>query len=132
MNPIPPIMDPPLINETSFSAANPSSYTLAEIWPFPPPPPPPTRSGLRMDNLADPDGSLEESTLTDQSSGNGTRIRKTRDFSSEKDDSTKIVSTTTSANDLVCFYFIFFLFFLFGFSKSWVFFYSCFLAAMVS
>uniref|UniRef100_A0A6N2LG90 BHLH domain-containing protein n=1 Tax=Salix viminalis TaxID=40686 RepID=A0A6N2LG90_SALVM len=100
VNPIPPIMDPPLINETSFSAANPSSYTLAEIWPFPPPPPPPTRSGLRMDNLADPDGSLEESTLTDQSSGNGTRIRKTRDFSSEKDDSTKIVSTTTSANDL--------------------------------
>ncbi|XP_011028675.1 PREDICTED: transcription factor bHLH79 isoform X2 [Populus euphratica] len=93
-------MDPPLINETSFSAANPSSYTLNEIWPFPPPPPSSTRLGLRMDNLADPDGSLEESTLTDQSSGNGTRIRKTRDFSSEKDDSSKMVSTTTSANDL--------------------------------
>ncbi|KAH8487052.1 hypothetical protein POPTR_015G068100v4 [Populus trichocarpa] len=93
-------MDPPLINETSFSAANPSSYTLTEIWPFPPPPPSSTRLGLRMDNLADPDGSLEESTLTDQSSGNGTRIRKTRDFSSEKDDSSKMVSTTTSANDL--------------------------------
>lgn len=101
-------MDPPLINETSFSAANPSSYTLTEIWPFPPPPPSSTRLGLRMDNLADPDGSLEESTLTDQSSGNGTRIRKTRDFSSEKDDSSKMVSTTTSANDLVCFYFSFF------------------------
>lgn len=27
-------MDPPIINEASFSAANPSSYSLAEIWPF--------------------------------------------------------------------------------------------------
>jgi hypothetical protein len=119
-------MDPPLINETSFSAANPSSYTLTEIWPFPPPPPSSTRLGLRMDNLADPDGSLEESTLTDQSSGNGTRIRKTRDFSSEKDDSSKMVSTTTSANDLVCFYFSFFSFLSFGFSKGWIFFFSFF------
>lgn len=27
-------MDPPLINESSFSSANPSSYSLAGIWPL--------------------------------------------------------------------------------------------------
>nr|XP_043606745.1 transcription factor bHLH79-like isoform X2 [Erigeron canadensis] len=27
-------MDPPIINETSFSTANPSSYSLTGIWPF--------------------------------------------------------------------------------------------------
>ncbi|KAI4341433.1 hypothetical protein MLD38_026159 [Melastoma candidum] len=27
-------MDPPIINESSFSAANPSAYSLAGIWPF--------------------------------------------------------------------------------------------------
>jgi len=28
------LMDPPLINESSVSAANPSAYSLVEIWPF--------------------------------------------------------------------------------------------------
>ncbi|XP_012075469.1 transcription factor bHLH79 isoform X2 [Jatropha curcas] len=96
-------MDPPLINETSFSAANPSSYTLTEIWPF-------SsinggadsgRLGLRMGNLiAGSDGSVEESTVTDQSisgaCGNG---RKRRVLSSE-DESSKMVSTTSSGNEL--------------------------------
>ncbi|CAK7322915.1 unnamed protein product [Dovyalis caffra] len=91
-------MDPPLVSETSFSAANPSSYTLTEIWPFPPSSS--TALGLRMGNLADRDGSIEESTVTEQSGGNGNGTRKTRDLSSEEDYSSKIVSTTTSANDL--------------------------------
>ncbi|KAJ8772155.1 hypothetical protein K2173_027332 [Erythroxylum novogranatense] len=97
-------MDPPLINEVSFAAANPSSYTLSEIWPF--------GAingdggggglGLRMGNLGsgfggERDGSAEESTVTEQSGGgNG---RKRRDLSSE-DESSKMVSTTSSGNEL--------------------------------
>ncbi|XP_015882713.1 transcription factor bHLH79 isoform X2 [Ziziphus jujuba] len=103
-------MDPPLINESSFSAANPSSYSLAEIWPFGGE----TGSGggvlgLRMGNLgqslggfgessANRDGSVEESTVTEQSGGGGGGGRKRRDVSSE-DESSKMVSTS-SANDL--------------------------------
>lgn len=100
-------MDPPLINENSFSAANPSSYSLSEIWPFSiNPGSDPNVSiggglGLRMGNLGGfgensglRDGSMEESTVTEQSGG-----RKRRDFSSE-DESSKIVSTTSSANDM--------------------------------
>ncbi|KDP31178.1 hypothetical protein JCGZ_11554 [Jatropha curcas] len=101
-------MDPPLINETSFSAANPSSYSLTEIWPFS------TINeetngiggglGLRLRNLGggfgERDGSAEESTITVQSvggtSGNG---RKRRDLSSE-DESSKMVSTSSSGNEL--------------------------------
>ncbi|XP_050223771.1 LOW QUALITY PROTEIN: transcription factor bHLH79 [Mercurialis annua] len=99
-------MDPPLINETSFSAANPSSYTLTEIWPFPilngdgSSGPSGGGLGLRMGNLSggfgDRDGSMEESTVTEQSVGGG---RKRRDFSSE-DESSKIVSTSSSGNEL--------------------------------
>lgn len=125
-------MDPPLVNESSFSAANPSSYSLAEIWPF--------RGetgsggggglGLRMGNLvqslgglgessANRDGSVEESTVTEQSGGG----RKRRDVSSE-DESSKIVSTS-SANDLVGLellcgqFFISFFGFASAFSKKW-------------
>ena len=107
-------MDPPLINESTFSSANPSAYTLAEIWPLAG-----EHSssglGLRMGslghNLVGPaessmhlDGSAEESTVTEQSGGGGgvaasANRRKRKDASSE-DDSSKMVSTS-SANDLV-------------------------------
>ncbi|XP_057988469.1 transcription factor bHLH79 isoform X2 [Hevea brasiliensis] len=100
-------MDPPLVNETSFSAANPSSYTLTEIWPFPA-----INAqeggggvlGLRMGNLAggfgERDGSMEESTVTEQSvGGGGGNGRKRRDLSSE-DESSKMVSTSCSGNEL--------------------------------
>ncbi|PRQ16059.1 putative transcription factor bHLH family [Rosa chinensis] len=94
-------MDPPLINEASFSAANPAAYSLAEIWPFGGEP---GRLGLRMGSLGgglgessgNRDGSLEESTVTEQSGGGGGRKRK--DVSSE-DESSKMVSTS-SANGL--------------------------------
>lgn len=98
-------MDPPLINESSFSAANPAAYSLAEIWPFGgEPASEPGRLGLRMGNLGgglgessgNRDGSLEESTVTEQSGGDG---RKRKEVSSE-DESSKIVSTS-SANGLV-------------------------------
>lgn len=100
-------MDPPLINESSFSAANPSSYSLSEIWPYPINGG--AEVGLRMGNMGHGfgessghrDGSLEESTVTEQSAGGGCG-RKKRNLSSE-DESSKIVSTTSSANDLVCF-----------------------------
>ncbi|KAJ6358961.1 hypothetical protein OIU76_000645 [Salix suchowensis] len=91
-------MDPPLINENSFSAANPSSYSLTEIWPFPPSSS--TALGLRVANLADRDGSLDESNVTEQSGGNRNGNRKGIDLSSEEDGSSKTVSTTTSAHDL--------------------------------
>ncbi|XVE54877.1 hypothetical protein DITRI_Ditri03aG0117700 [Diplodiscus trichospermus] len=106
-------MDPPLINESSFSAANPSAYSLAEIWPFQINPGSDTNVaavgglGLRMGNLGGfgessghRDGSMEESTVTEQSVGcGGGGGRKRKDLSSE-DESSKIVSTTTSANEL--------------------------------
>lgn len=99
-------MDPPLVNESSFSAANPSSYSLAEIWPYPINGSGAAEVGLRMGNMGHGfgessghrDGSAEESTVTEQSGGGCGRKR--RDLSSE-DESSKIVSTTSSANDLV-------------------------------
>lgn len=98
-------MDPPLISESSFSAANPAAYSLAEIWPFGPEQLP--GSGLRVANMgpnpagfgetsANRDGSMEESTVTEQSAGGGGRKR--RDVSPE-DESSKMVSTS-SANEL--------------------------------
>ncbi|EEF52089.1 transcription factor bHLH79 [Ricinus communis] len=94
-------MDPPLISETSFSAANPSSYTLTEIWPFSALNGDASAGlGLRVGNLSagfgERDGSVEESTVTEQSVGGG---RKRRDFSSE-DESSKMVSTSSSGNEL--------------------------------
>lgn len=101
-------MDPPLITEISFSAANPSSYTLTEIWPF--------AAingetgggglGLRMGNLvggpSELDGSVEESTVTEQSvgGGGGGSGRKRRDLSLE-DETSNMVSTTSSGNEFV-------------------------------
>lgn len=102
-------MDPPIINEASFSAANPSSYSLSELWSFP-------ISGasvgsgdlgglgLRMGSFSGFCGdataaSVDESTVTEHS---GSRCasagRKRKDVNSE-DESSKIVSTS-SANDL--------------------------------
>lgn len=106
-------MDPPLINESSFSAANPSAYSLAEIWPFGGEPGSVSGLGLRMAHLAqnpsglgessaNRDGSMEESTVTEQSGGGGGR--KKRDVSSE-DESSKMVSTS-SATELVRFIFL--------------------------
>ncbi|KAK9066517.1 hypothetical protein SSX86_013840 [Deinandra increscens subsp. villosa] len=94
-------MDPPIINEASFSAANPSSYSLTEIWPF--------SSingggneglGLKVGGFVTGFGESgnnnrdEESSVTDQSGGG----RKRRDGTSE-DESSKLVSTS-SGNDL--------------------------------
>ncbi|KAK4257130.1 hypothetical protein QN277_006760 [Acacia crassicarpa] len=98
-------MDPPLINESTFSHANPSAYSLAEIWPFPGDHP---ELGLRMphlghnlgpfpDNSRHRDGSAEESTVTEQSVG-GQNHRKRKDATSE-DESSKMASMI-SANDL--------------------------------
>ncbi|XP_065876798.1 transcription factor bHLH79-like [Euphorbia lathyris] len=99
-------MDPPLVNEASFSAANPASYSLTGIWPFPPINGEPVAGGLglRMANFSggygDLDVSLEESTVTEQSIGGGCgNGRKRRDFSSE-DESSKLVSTSSSGNEL--------------------------------
>ncbi|EPS74164.1 hypothetical protein M569_00591, partial [Genlisea aurea] len=65
-------MDPPvLVNEASFTAAaNPSSYSLAGILPFP------RGMGVRMRSSggeigAGGDCSVEESTVTERSRGNG-------------------------------------------------------------
>ncbi|CAL5372495.1 unnamed protein product [Camellia sinensis] len=99
-------MDPPIINLTSFSAANPSSYSLAEIWPCP------INGnvvgsggglGLRMSNLtgfcdsaSNRDVSMDESTVTEQSgSRSGGGGRKRRDASSGDDESSNL-----SGNDL--------------------------------
>ncbi|KAE9467335.1 hypothetical protein C3L33_00772, partial [Rhododendron williamsianum] len=97
-------MDPPIIHEASFSAANPSSYSLAEIWPFP------INNGsgglgLRMNNLSgfgeatlNRDVSVDESTVTEQSGGGGRRKQQRREANSE-DESSKLVSTS-SGNDM--------------------------------
>lgn len=93
-------MDPPIISESSFSAANPSSYSLAEIWPFS------IHGNEHNGNLllrmaggfgeANPDmTSVAESTVTEQSAPDA---KKRRDANSE-DESSKIVSTS-SGNDL--------------------------------
>ncbi|CBI15304.3 unnamed protein product, partial [Vitis vinifera] len=89
-------MDPPLINESSFSAANPSAYSLAEIWPFP------VNSASAigeptagLDSSANRDVSVDESTVTEQSGSRGGG-RKRRDVSSE-DESSKIVSTSSGS-----------------------------------
>ncbi|RVW35508.1 hypothetical protein VitviT2T_026055 [Vitis vinifera] len=104
-------MDPPLINESSFSAANPSAYSLAEIWPFPVNSAsaigePTAGLGLRIanfgqimgqfaDSSANRDVSVDESTVTEQSGSRGGG-RKRRDVSSE-DESSKIVSTSSGS-----------------------------------
>lgn len=102
-------MDPPLINESSFSATNSSAHSLAEIWPLGTDPD--SRGlGLRIGNLgqtplafressANLDGSAEESTLTEQSVGGGGNSTKRKEVSSE-DESSKMVSRG-NANDLV-------------------------------
>ncbi|MED6110059.1 hypothetical protein PIB30_039405 [Stylosanthes scabra] len=117
-------MDPPLINDSTFSAANPSSYTLSEIWPFSS-----SGLGLRMPNFGGQDGnfspfqdsssqnhnhnhssllrdaSADESTFTDLSTAAvATRNHRKRKGSSvaaaaSEDDSSRMVSTS-SANDL--------------------------------
>ena len=117
------LMDPPLINEGSFTTANPS---LSEIWPF-------SNGGnsenggmlgLRMgsgsgfvNGLIDGllsnglvgtmnrDGSIEESTVTEQSGSLGGGGRKRRENVSE-DESSKLVSTTSSGNEMVIFLFL--------------------------
>ncbi|KAJ4851370.1 hypothetical protein Tsubulata_006687 [Turnera subulata] len=104
-------MDPPLVDATSFSAANPPSYTLSEIWPFSAIDGDPAGSGgvagaglgLRVGNLGpgfgERDGSAEESTVTEQSGGGGGNVKKRRDLSSEEE-SSKLVSTTVSGSEL--------------------------------
>ncbi|XP_055828314.1 transcription factor BHLH089-like [Solanum dulcamara] len=114
-------MDPPIINEGSFSAANPSSYSLAEIWPF-------SASangggngglgggglGLRMSSftglLEAAANSINESTLTEQSGrtgggggtadgGGGGNVGVRKRIMNSEDDFSKFVSTS-DANDL--------------------------------
>ncbi|KAM7471365.1 hypothetical protein LguiA_009548 [Lonicera macranthoides] len=93
------IMDPPIINETSFSAVNPSSYSLAEIWPFPI-----NGSGeggglgLRMGSLTGfGENREEESTVTEQSGSRGGGGKKRKDANSE-DESSKLVSTCSGTD----------------------------------
>ncbi|XP_059640939.1 transcription factor bHLH79-like [Cornus florida] len=102
-------MVPPIIIETSFLAANPSSYSLTGIRPFPI-----NRNGgvgepsggldLRMSNLSEfgeaalnRDVSVDESTVKEQSGSRGGGSgggRKPRDANSE-DESSKLVSTSS-------------------------------------
>lgn len=119
-------MDPPLISEGSFSTANPS---LAEIWPFSGGDVKGVL-GLRMGSgvasisgfvghgdlvsgagfhdggstggvgAMNRDGSIEESTVTEQSCSHGGGGRKRKDVISE-DESSKLVSTITSGNELI-------------------------------
>lgn len=86
-------MDLPLVNDSSFSAAHPAAYSLAEIWPFSGEPGS-GGFGIRVGNLGrsvETHESMEESTVTDQS---GARKRK--------EGSSEMVSTS-SADDLVGF-----------------------------
>ncbi|KAM1292024.1 hypothetical protein ACFX13_019376 [Malus domestica] len=85
-------MDPPLINESSSSVANQASYSLAEIWPFSGEPGGSGGGlGLRVGNLGQSlgelrdsfvnrDGSLEESTVTEQGGDNGDEEVQRRSF----------------------------------------------------
>ncbi|KAI3504633.1 hypothetical protein L2E82_46544 [Cichorium intybus] len=94
-------MDPPIINESSFSVANPSSYSLTGIWPFS------SVNGGRNEDLGLKMGTLvrrlgqpnnnpdDESTVTEHS-GSGGRKRRDANF---EDESSKITSTS-SGNDL--------------------------------
>ncbi|KAI7738974.1 hypothetical protein M8C21_010441 [Ambrosia artemisiifolia] len=91
-------MDPPIINEASFSAANPSSYSLTEIWPFS------SINGgvnegleLKVNSFISGFAENEESSVTDQSGA----ARKRRDINNNnsEDESSKIVSTSSN-NDL--------------------------------
>lgn len=96
-------MDPPLVNEASFTAAaNPNSYSLAGLLSFPGS----GGLGLRMGNLGrgggGGDASLEESTVTEQSgSGNGGAKRRRDAGSSLDDSSSKLVSTSSANQDVV-------------------------------
>ncbi|KAJ8452380.1 hypothetical protein Cgig2_006185 [Carnegiea gigantea] len=109
-------MDPPLIGEGSFSTASPS---LSEIWPFNSGGDSGGMLGLRMggaagygsglidalvnnnggSSLINRDGSIEESTVTEQSGSFGGSGRKRRENCSG-DESSKLVSSTSSANEL--------------------------------
>ncbi|XP_047314165.1 transcription factor bHLH79 [Impatiens glandulifera] len=105
-------MDPSLINEASFSAANPSSYSLAGIWPFPIAGSgagvvgePISGLGLRMVSSTgfndmmtlNRDLSLDESTVTEQTGSRGGRKRVD---ANSGDESSKIVVASCSGNDL--------------------------------
>lgn len=109
-------MDPPLIGEGSFSTASPS---LSEIWPFNSGGDSGGMLGLRMGyaagygsglidalvnnngggGLINRDGSIEESTVTEQSGSFGGSGRKRRENCSG-DESSKLVSSTSSAKEL--------------------------------
>ncbi|XP_030531202.1 transcription factor bHLH79-like isoform X1 [Rhodamnia argentea] len=86
-------MDAPIVNESSFSAANPSAYSLAEIWPPSGDPGIVGSGGPRAGNL---DGSAEESTVTEQS-GSG---RKRKDANSEDESSKRVSSSCVLGSDL--------------------------------
>ncbi|KAL6493575.1 hypothetical protein OROGR_032354 [Orobanche gracilis] len=82
-------MDPPLVNETTFTAAsNPSSYSLAGLLSFP------TGGGglgLRMRGI---ESLLEKSTVTDHSVGVNGGVKRGRDIgNSFNDGSTKLIPT---------------------------------------
>nr|GEZ71003.1 transcription factor bHLH79 [Tanacetum cinerariifolium] len=78
-------MDPPIFNETSFSTANPSAYTLAGIWSF---------NSVKMGGRNVRTGDL--SGARDDESYNSGRKRREVNFD---DECSKIVCTS-SANDL--------------------------------
>ncbi|XP_027330642.1 transcription factor bHLH79-like [Abrus precatorius] len=83
-------MDPPLINDSTFSPA----YSLAEIWPFSSSAEP--QMPIPFPHL--PDASAEDSTVTDHSATAPNHSKRKRLSSDEH--CSKILSTTTTANDL--------------------------------
>lgn len=103
-------MDPSLINEASFSAANPSSYSLAGIWPFPingagggVVGEPIGGLGLRMvssggfgDMTLNRDLSVDESTVTEQTAGS--RGGRKRVDANSGDESSKIVASCSGSD----------------------------------
>ncbi|XP_023764801.1 transcription factor bHLH79 [Lactuca sativa] len=98
-------MDPPIINESSFSVANPSSYSLTGIWPFSSVNGGRNESlGLKMSTLisrlGEPNNNGDdESTVTEHSGGGGGGGGRKRMDVNFEDESSKITSTS-SGNDL--------------------------------
>uniref|UniRef100_A0A7N0ZYM9 BHLH domain-containing protein n=1 Tax=Kalanchoe fedtschenkoi TaxID=63787 RepID=A0A7N0ZYM9_KALFE len=99
-------MELPLVNESSFTPANPASYSLEDFWPLGAGIGDHTRVlGLRLANserrigLGNRDGSAEESTVTDQlisRNGGGGRKRRLADESSKVADASGAEQLTSS------------------------------------
>ncbi|GAA0154492.1 hypothetical protein LIER_12453 [Lithospermum erythrorhizon] len=105
-------MDPPILNDASFSAANPAAYSLAGIWPFGGGGGDMGGLGLRIGGfgnfgdgstmILNRDLSVDESTVTEQSGsrgGVGVGLGRKRKDGVLENECSKLVSTS-SDNDL--------------------------------